>query len=150
IPSTPADAKGLLTAAIRDPDPVVFLEPKKLYRADRENVPEGDHVVPLGRSRVVREGDDVTLVAYGSMARVAEAAAEALDADGVSAHVLDLRTLRPLDVEGLLAAVRRTGRLVVVQEAARTVGFAAEVAAIVAEHALFDLHAPIERVTGYD
>jgi pyruvate dehydrogenase E1 component beta subunit len=150
IPSTPADAKGLLAAAIRDPDPVVFLEPKKLYRANREEVPEGEHVVPLGQSRVVREGDDVTLVAYGSMVKVAEAAAEALAAGGVSAHVLDLRTLRPLDVDGLLGAVRRTGRLVVVQEAPRTAGFAAEVAAVVAEHALLDLHAPIERVTGYD
>ena len=150
IPSTPADAKGLLAAAIRDPDPVVFLEPKKLYRADREDVPEGEHIVPLGQSRVVREGDDVTFVAYGSMVKVAEAAAEALAADGVSAHVLDLRTLRPLDVDGLLNAVRRTGRVVVVQEAPRTAGFAAEVAAVVAEHALLDLHAPIERVTGYD
>jgi pyruvate/2-oxoglutarate/acetoin dehydrogenase E1 component len=150
IPSTPADAKGLLAAAIRDPDPVVFLEPKKLYRADREAVPAGDHVVPLGEARVVREGEDVTLVAYGSMAKVAEAAAELLAADDVAAHVLDLRTLRPLDVDGLLAAVRRTGRLVVVQEAPRTAGFADEVAAVVAEQALLDLHAPIERVTGYD
>lgn len=150
IPSTPADAKGLLTAAIRDPDPVVFLEPKKLYRADREEVPEAEYVVPLGQSRVLREGDDVTLVAYGSMVKVAEATADALAAEDVSAHVLDLRTLRPLDVDGLLEAVRRTGRVVVVQEAPRTAGFAAEVAAVVAEHALLDLHAPIERVTGYD
>jgi pyruvate dehydrogenase E1 component beta subunit len=152
IPSTPADAKGLLTAAIRDPDPVVFLEPKKLYRADRDQVPEGEHFVPLGQARVVREGDDVTLVAYGSMVKVAEAAADALatgDAD-VSAHVLDLRTLRPLDVDGLLEAVRRTGRVVIVQEAPRTAGFAAEVAAIVAEQALLELHAPVQRVTGYD
>lgn len=150
IPSTPADAKGLLAAAVRDPDPVVFLEPKLLYRADREEVPEGDHVVPLGEARVVREGADATVVAYGAMVRVAEAAAELLEAEGVSVHVLDLRTLRPLDRPGLLAAVRRTGRLVVVQEAPRTAGFAAEVAAIAAEEAMLDLHAPIERVTGYD
>jgi pyruvate dehydrogenase E1 component beta subunit len=150
IPSTPADAKGLLAAAIRDPDPVVFLEPKKLYRADREEVPAGDHVVPLGQARVVREGGDVTLIAYGSMVKVAEAAAEALAAEGVSAHVLDLRTLRPLDVDAVLAAVRCTGRVVVVQEAPRTAGFAAEIAALIAEQALFDLHAPVERVTGYD
>jgi pyruvate dehydrogenase E1 component beta subunit len=150
VPSTPADAKGLLAAAIRDPDPVVFFEPKLLYRADREEVPEGEHLVPLGQARVVREGGDATIVAYGAMVRVAQAAAEALAADGVSAHVLDLRTLRPLDEEGLLDAVRRTGRLVVVQEAPRTAGFGAEIAAIVAERAMLDLHAPVERVTGYD
>lgn len=150
IPSTPADAKGLLAAAVRDPDPVVFLEPKLLYRADREAVPEGDHVVPLGEARVVREGGDATVVAYGAMVRVAEAAADVLAGEGVDVHVLDLRTLRPLDRPGLLAAVRRTGRLVVVQEAPRTAGFAAEVAAIAAEEAMLDLQAPIERVTGYD
>lgn len=150
IPSNPADAKGLLAAAVRDPDPVVFLEPKLLYRADREEVPDGDHVVPLGEARIVREGADATVVAYGSMVRVAEAAAERLADEGVAVHVLDLRTLRPLDRPGLLAAVRRTGRLVVVQEAPRTAGFAAEVAAIAAEEAMLDLHAPIERVTGYD
>lgn len=150
IPSTPADAKGLLAAAVRDPDPVVILEPKVLYRADREAVPEGDHVVPLGQARTVREGDDATIVAYGAMVRVAEAAAELLEREGTSVHVLDLRTLRPLDRTGLLGAIRRTGRLVVVQEAPRTAGFAAEVAAIAAEEAMLDLQAPIERVTGYD
>ncbi|ADB50617.1 alpha-ketoacid dehydrogenase subunit beta [Conexibacter woesei] len=150
IPSTPADAKGLLAAAIRDPDPVVFLEPKALYRGAREEVPAGDHVVPLGQARVVREGSDATIVAYGAMVPVAEGAAERLAEEGVSAHVLDLRSLRPLDEAGLLAAVRRTGRLVIVQEAPRTAGFAAEVAAIAAERAMLDLHAPIERVTGYD
>ena len=150
IPSTPADAKGLLAAAIRDPDPVVFLEPKKLYRGEREDVPAGEHVVPLGQARTVREGSDATIVAYGSMVPVAEAAAAALAAEGVSAHVLDLRCLRPLDEAGLLDAVRRTGRLTIVQEAPRTAGFAAEIAAIVAEKALLDLHAPVERVTGYD
>jgi pyruvate dehydrogenase E1 component beta subunit len=150
IPSTPADAKGLLAAAIRDPDPVVFFEPKALYRSARQEVPGGEHMVPLGQARVVREGEDVTIVAYGAMVRVAEAAAELLDAEGVSACVLDLRTLRPLDEDALLKAVRRTGRVVIVQEAPRTAGFAAEVAAIVAERALLDLHAPVERVTGYD
>lgn len=150
IPSTPADAKGLLAAAVRDPDPVVILEPKVLYRADREEVPEGDHVVPLGQARTVREGDDATIVAYGAMVRVAEAAAELLEREGTSVHVLDLRTLRPLDRAGMLDAIRRTGRLVVVQEAPRTAGFAAEVAAIAAEEAMLDLQAPIERVTGYD
>lgn len=150
IPSTPADAKGLLAAAIRDPDPVVFFEPKVLYRGERAAVPEGEHVVPLGHARVVREGTDATIVAYGAMVRVAEAAAAALADEGVSAHVLDLRTLRPLDETGLLEAVGRTGRVVIVQEAPRTAGFAAEIAAILAERALLDLRAPVERVTGYD
>jgi pyruvate/2-oxoglutarate/acetoin dehydrogenase E1 component len=150
IPSTPADAKGLLVAAIRDPDPVVFLEPKALYRDSREEVPEGEHVVPLGELRTEREGTDVTLIAYGAMVKVAAEAADALGAEGVSAHVIDLRTLRPLDEAGLIDAVAKTGRTVIVQEAARTVGFAAEVGALVAERALFDLHAPVERVTGYD
>jgi len=150
IPSTPADAKGLLAAAIRDPDPVVFFEPKALYRNEREQVPEGEHVVPLGQSRVVREGGDATILAYGAMVRVAQSAAEVLALDGVSTHILEVRTLRPLDEAGLLDAVKRTGRVVIVQEAPRTAGFAAELAAIVAEHAMLDLHAPPQRVTGYD
>jgi pyruvate/2-oxoglutarate/acetoin dehydrogenase E1 component len=150
IPSTPADARGLLAAAVRDPDPVVFLEPKALYRDSRGEVPEGDYLVPLGKARIEREGDDVTLIAYGAMVKVAAAAADRLADDGVSAHVIDLRTLRPLDEEGLLEAVARTGRAVIVQEAPRTVGFAAEVAALIVERCLFDLHAPVERVTGYD
>jgi pyruvate/2-oxoglutarate/acetoin dehydrogenase E1 component len=150
IPSNPADAKGLLTAAIRDPDPVVFLEPKALYRDSRAEVPSGEHVVPLGSSRVVRDGTDVTLVAYGAMVKTAEEAAERLEGEGVSALVLDLRSLRPLDEQGLFDAVARTGRVVIVQEAARTAGFAAEIAALVAERCLFDLQAPVERVTGYD
>ncbi|MDQ6840884.1 MAG: alpha-ketoacid dehydrogenase subunit beta [Actinomycetota bacterium] len=150
IPSTPADAKGLLTAAIRDPDPVVFLEPKVLYRTDRDDVPQGEHYIPLGQARIVREGTDATVIAYGAMVRVAEEAARALAAEDVSVTVLDLRTLRPLDEDALLESVRRTGRVVIVQEAPRTAGFGAEIAAIVAERALLDLHAPIERVTGYD
>ena len=150
IPSTPADAKGLLTAAIRDPDPVVFLEPKVLYRTDRDDVPQGEHYIPLGQARIVREGTDATVIAYGAMVRVAEEAAQALAAEDVSVTVLDLRTLRPLDEDALLESVRRTGRVVIVQEAPRTAGFGAEIAAIVAERALLDLHAPIERVTGYD
>jgi pyruvate/2-oxoglutarate/acetoin dehydrogenase E1 component len=153
IPSTPADAKGLLAAAIRDPDPVVVLEPKLHYRTMRGEVPEGEHVVPLGRARVARAGDDVTLVAYGAMVPVAEAAAEAL-ADGAStspsAEVLDIRTLKPLDEEALLASAAKTGRVVIVQEAPRTAGFGAELAAILAEKAILDLHAPVIRVTGYD
>jgi len=149
IPSTPADAKGLLTAAIRDPDPVVILEPKVLYRTTRGEVPDGEHIVPLGAARVAREGTDVTLVAYGAMVSVAERAAEALDGEA-SCEVLDLRTLKPLDEHALLASVRKTGRAVIVQEAPRTLGFAAEVAAVLAEKAILDLHGPVLRVTGYD
>ena len=148
IPSTPADAKGVLAAAIRDPDPVVVLEPKLHYRTLKGEVPEGEHVVPLGKARLAREGDDVTLVAYGSMIPVCEEAADALD--GVSVEVLDLRTLKPLDEDALLASAAKTGRVVIVQEAPRTCGFAAELAAILAEKAILDLRGPVLRVTGYD
>jgi pyruvate dehydrogenase E1 component beta subunit len=148
IPSTPADAKGLLAAAIRDPDPVVILEPKLHYRTTRGEVPDGEHVVPLGTARLAREGDDVSLVAYGSMVAVCEAAADALD--DVSLEVLDIRSLKPLDEEALLATAAKTGRVVIVQEAPRTCGFAAELAAILAEKAMLDLRGPVLRVTGYD
>jgi pyruvate dehydrogenase E1 component beta subunit len=147
IPSTPGDAKGLLAAAIRDPDPVVVLEPKLVYRTARGEVPEGEHVVPLGEMRVVREGSDLTIVAYGAMVRVAEQAADALDA---SVEVLDVRTLKPLDEETLLGSVAKTGRAVIVQEAPRVAGFAAELAAVLAEKAILDLRGPVLRVTGYD
>jgi pyruvate dehydrogenase E1 component beta subunit len=149
IPSNPADAKGLLAAAIRDPDPVVVFEPKLHYRTMRGEVPEGEHVVPLGEARVVREGDDVTLVAYGSMVPLCEQAADAL-ADEASVEVLDVRTLKPLDEAALLASAAKTGRVVIVQEAPRTLGYAAELAAILAEKAILDLHGPVLRVTGYD
>jgi pyruvate/2-oxoglutarate/acetoin dehydrogenase E1 component len=149
IPSTPADAKGLLAAAIRDPDPVVVLEPKLVYRTARGPVPEGEHVVPLGEARLAREGEDVTLVAYGAMVPVAERAADAL-AGEASAEVLDLRTLKPLDEATLLRSAAKTGRVVIVQEAPRTCGFAAEVAAVLAEKAILDLRGPVLRVTGYD
>jgi len=147
IPATPADAKGLLAAAIRDPDPVVILEPKLVYRTARGEVPEGEHVVPLGRARLAREGDDLTIVAYGAMVAVAERAAGALDA---SVEVLDLRSLKPLDEGALLASAAKTGRVVIVQEAPRVCGFAAELAAILAEKAIYDLQGPVVRVTGYD
>ena len=149
IPSTPADAKGLLAAAIRDPDPVVVFEPKLIYRTARGEVPEGEHVVPLGEARVAREGSDVTLVAYGAMVVVAERAADALEGEA-SCEVLDLRTLKPLDEAALLTSVAKTGRAVLVQEAPRVCGFAAEVAAVLAEKAIFDLRGPVLRVTGYD
>jgi pyruvate dehydrogenase E1 component beta subunit len=148
IPSTPADAKGILAAAIRDPDPVVVLEPKLHYRTSKGDVPNGEHVVPLGKARLAREGDDLTLVAYGSMVAVCEAAADALD--DVSVEVLDIRSLKPLDEDALLASAAKTGRVVIVQEAPRTCGFAAELAAILAEKAILDLRGPVLRVTGYD
>jgi pyruvate/2-oxoglutarate/acetoin dehydrogenase E1 component len=148
IPSTPADAKGILAAAIRDPDPVVVLEPKLHYRTMRGDVPDGEHVVPLGKARVAREGMDLTLVAYGSMVPVCETAADALE--GVSVEVLDIRTLKPLDEETLLASAAKTGRVVIVQEAPRTCGYAAELAALLAEKAILDLRGPVLRVTGYD
>jgi pyruvate/2-oxoglutarate/acetoin dehydrogenase E1 component len=149
IPSTPADAKGLLAAAIRDPDPVVVLEPKLIYRSERSEVPEGEHVVPLGRARLVREGDDVTLVAYGAMVPLCERAAEELEGEA-SVEVLDLRSLRPLDEGALLASASKTGRVVIVQEAPRPNGFAGELAAILAEKAILDLRGPVLRVTGFD
>jgi pyruvate dehydrogenase E1 component beta subunit len=147
IPSTPADAKGLLAAAIRDRDPVVVLEPKLHYRTMRGEVPEGEHVVPLGKARLAREGSDLTLVGYGAMIPVCEAAAVRIDAD---VEVLDIRTLKPLDEDALLASAAKTGRVVIVQEAPRTAGYAAELAAILAEKAILDLQGPVLRVTGYD
>lgn len=150
VPSTAADAKGLLSAAIRDPDPVVVLEPKRLYRAAQGDVPTGDWVVPLGRARVAAPGSDVTLIAYGAMVPVAlDARAELMD-EGTSAEVVDLRTLTPLDEETVLDSVRNSGRAVVIQEAPRACGFAAEVAAVLADKAIFDLRSPVVRVTGYD
>jgi pyruvate/2-oxoglutarate/acetoin dehydrogenase E1 component len=149
IPSTPADAKGLLAAAIRDPDPVLVLEPKLIYRSERSDGPEGEHVVPLGKARLAREGDDLTLVAYGAMVPLCERAADVL-ADEASVEVLDIRTLKPLDEDALLATAAKTGRVVIVQEAPRVAGFGAELAAILAEKAILDLRGPVLRVTGYD
>ena len=148
IPSTPADAKGLLAAAIRDPDPVVIFEPKLIYRSARGEVPEGDYVVPLGKARIAREGTDVTLVAYGAMVPLCERAADELE--DVSVEVLDIRSLKPLDEDALLASAAKTGRVVIVQEAPRVAGFGAELAAILAEKAMLDLRGPVLRVTGYD
>src|SRR5204862_3423573 len=149
IPATAADAKGLLAAAIRDADPVVVLEPKLHYRTARGQVPEGEHVVPLGQARLAREGGDLTLVAYGSMVALCEQAADAL-AEEASAEVLDVRTLKPLDEDALLESAAKTGRVLIVQEAPRTCGYAAELAAILAEKAILDLRGPVLRVTGYD
>ncbi|HRN18572.1 MAG TPA: alpha-ketoacid dehydrogenase subunit beta [Trueperaceae bacterium] len=150
IPSSPERAKGLLLAAIDDPDPVFFLEAIKLYRSQREAVPEGHYTHPLGRARVVREGDAVTLVCYGGMVEVCSKAAEVAAREGVELEVIDLETLVPLDEATLLESVKRTGRMVVVYEAPRSGGFGAEVVARIAEEAIYYLEAPLLRVAGWD
>lgn len=150
IPATPADAKGLLTAAIRDPNPVIFLEQKYLYRRQSGEVPEGEHLVPLGQARVARAGTDATCVAWGTMAVQALEAAEALAEEGIALEVVDLRTIVPWDQATVLASVARTGRAIVVGEAHRTAGFAAEVAATIAEAAFDRLDAPVLRLAGLD
>lgn len=149
-PSTPYDAKGLLLSAIQDPDPVLFIEPMRLYRAFREEVPDDWYEVPIGKARVSVEGTDVTIVAWGPMVPVAEQAAREAAKEDISVEVLDLRTLSPIDVESLVASVQKTGRAVVVHEAVRTGGVGGEVTALIQEHAFLSLEAPITRVTGYD
>jgi pyruvate dehydrogenase E1 component beta subunit len=149
-PATPADARGLLLEAIRDEDPVLYLEPQRLYRKGREEVPAGDVTVPFGRARLARQGTDVTLVAWSAAVELCERAADELAHHGCSAAVLDLRTLVPLDVQGLVDAVAKTGRCVVVHEAPLTAGFGAEVVATLVEEAFYDLDAPIARVASYD
>jgi 2-oxoisovalerate dehydrogenase E1 component beta subunit len=149
-PSSPVDAKGLLIAAIRDPDPVLFLEPKRVYRAAKGEVPEGDYTVPLGVAAVVRTGSDVTVLAYGAMLYEAVDAATKAAAQGVQAEVIDLRTLWPVDIDTIVESVRKTGRLVIVHEAPRTCGFGSELLSLVAERAFFHLQAPPIRVTGFD
>jgi len=150
IPSSPARAYGLLLAAIRDPDPVVFLEPKRIYRAVREEVDDDGTALPLDHVFTVRDGSDVTLLGWGAMLQVALTAANQLAEEGIEAEVLDVATLKPFDTATLLESVARTGRCVIVHEAAQTGGFGAEIAALLAEHGLLTLLAPVRRVTGYD
>lgn len=150
VPATPYDAKGLLLSAIRSPEPVIFLEPKRVYRAVRQEVPDAAYTVPIGTARVVREGSDVTLIAWGSMLHVVLQALPILEAEGISPDIVDLRTLSPMDVPSLIASVEKTGRCVVVHEAHRTAGLGAEIIAQINEHALLSLEAPVERVTGFD
>lgn len=149
-PATPADTKGLLLAAIRDEDPVLFFEHKKTYRSIRGEVPDGDYVVPIGQAEVKRAGEHVSVITYGLMLHHALEAAERVADDGISVEVLDLRTIRPLDREAILATARKTGKVLIVHEDNLTGGVGAEVAALVAEHALFDLDAPIRRLCGPD
>jgi 2-oxoisovalerate dehydrogenase E1 component subunit beta len=148
VPSTPYDARGLLRSAIRDDDPVLFFEHKKLYRSVRGEVPESDYTVPLGRAQVTRTGSQVTIVAYGLMAHYALEAAELVEAEGISAEVVDIRTLRPLDTETLMDSVRKTGKCVIVYEDNRFGGYGAEIAAMLSEEAFDYLDGPIVRVAG--
>jgi pyruvate dehydrogenase E1 component beta subunit len=150
IPSTPSEAKGLLISSIRDPDPVVFMEPKRIYRAIREEVPEGEHAIPLGKARMVQEGKDVTVVAWGAMVREVLNAAQQLKEEKIDLEIIDLRTISPIDIETIAASIRKTGRGVVVHEAPKTCGPGAEIIALINEKAFLSLQAPIERVTGFD
>ena len=150
IPSSPKRAYGLLLASIRDPDPVVFLEPKRIYRLQKQEVEDDGQALPLDTCFILREGDDVTLVTWGAMTFETLKAADELAKDGISAEVIDLATISPLDIDTILESVSKTGRLVIVHEAARNCGVGAEVAAGVAEKGIWDLEAPIVRVTGYD
>ncbi len=150
IPSTPADTKGLLTSAIRDGDPVLFFEPKRIYRHVKGEVPDGEHTVPLGKARLVREGNQVSLIAYGAMVPVCEEAADQAAAQGINCEILDLRTLVPLDWDAVLTSVSKTGRVVIVAEAPQTGNFAGEISALIAERAIEYLEAPILRVSGFD
>jgi pyruvate dehydrogenase E1 component beta subunit len=149
-PSNPRDAKGLLLAAIDDPDPVIFLEPKRIYRAIRDEVPEGDVRVPIGVAEIVREGEHVTCIAYGAMVYEALAAADEVSRDGIAVELIDLRTLSPFDLETIEASVKKTGRVVVVHEAPLTAGFGAELVASITERCFYALEAPPSRVTGFD
>ncbi|NUQ53737.1 MAG: alpha-ketoacid dehydrogenase subunit beta [Phycisphaerales bacterium] len=148
-PSTPSDAKGLLLSAIRDPDPVVFFEPKRVYRSYREQVPEGDYTIPIGQAKVVQEGSDITVITWG--ANVFQCL-EALDKlpDDVSVELIDLRTISPVDTDTIVQSVQKTGRCVVVQEAPKTCGMASELTTLIQEHCFLYLKAPVQRVTGFD
>ncbi|MGD2100623.1 MAG: alpha-ketoacid dehydrogenase subunit beta [Acidimicrobiia bacterium] len=150
VPSTPHDARGLLLAAIEDPDPVVFLEPIRLYRAVKEDIPDTYFTTEIGPIRLERPGDDITLISWGAMMRETRAAADVLAGDGVSVEVIDVRTLAPLDREGVVASAAKTGRVVIIHEAPLTGGFGGEIAATISEQALYSLDAPVRRVTGWD
>ncbi len=150
MPSSPQRAYGLLLAAIRDPDPVIFFEPKRIYRQYKEEVPDDGEALPLDVCFVLRDGSDVTLVTWGSQVKETLEAADALAKEGISAEVIDIATIKPLDFDTIHESVKKTGRCVIVHEAPRTAGFGAEIAAQLAEKAMFDLVAPVERVTGYD
>jgi pyruvate dehydrogenase E1 component beta subunit len=150
VPSTPYEAKGLLIASIRDPDPVIFMEPKKVYRSLREEVPEDEYLIPLGEARIVQEGTDITLITWGAMLQPTLQAAALMEQSGTRAEVIDLRTLSPLDSEAIVESIKRTHRAVVVHEAPASCGVGAEIVARINEKALVHLEAPVLRVTGFD
>lgn len=150
IPATPYDTKGLLTSVLRDRDPIMFLEPKKIYRTVRGEVPDEDYAIPIGKVNIAREGEDVTVFAYGAMLHVAMEAAELAASKGINVEVVDIRTLLPFDIETITSSVKKTGRVVIVHEACKTCGFGAEIVAQIAERALLHLEAPIVRVAGFD
>jgi len=150
VPSDPADAKGLLIASLRSEDPVLFLEPSRLYRAEKQEVPEASFEVPLRQARSVREGKDLTIVAWGAMIPVARKAAEKAQAEGIETEIIDLRTLSPMDRETIVGSVKKTGRALILHEAPKTCGLGAEIAALIGEQALLSLKAPVLRVTGPD
>ncbi|MFW9929852.1 MAG: alpha-ketoacid dehydrogenase subunit beta [Candidatus Thorarchaeota archaeon] len=151
IPSNPYDTKGLLTAALREQDPVLFLEPKPIYRSFKQEVPENDYIVPIGKAAIPRKGTDVTLIAYGAMIPVCLEAARICDEDhNINCEIVDLRTLMPYDLEAIEKSVKKTGRVVIVYEAPKTLGYGAEISATIAERYIEYLEAPILRVTGYD
>lgn len=149
VPATPYDAKGLLISAIRDPDPVIFMEPKKMYRAIKEDVPEESYTVPIGKAKTVQEGKDLTIFSYGAMLHTSLEAAKVVKSK-YSIEVVDLRTLSPLDIPAIEDSVKKTGRVVIVHEAPKSCGLGAEIAAIINERKLLYLEAPIQRVTGFD
>ena len=149
-PSNPYDAKGLLLSAIRDDDPILFFEPKRVYRAVKMEVPEGEYTVEIGKAKVVREGSDVTVIAWGAMLFEALSSADEVTNDGISAEVIDLRTLWPLDIDTIIESVKKTGRVVIVHEAPKSCGFGAELVSLIMEKAFVHLEAPPVRVTGWD
>ena len=149
VPSNPYDTKGLLAAAIRDPDPVIFYEPMRIYRAIKQDIPENDYIVPIGKANVVQEGDDLTLISWGAMVKTCQDAIEKLN-NKYSVELVDLRTINPYDAETIITSIKKTGRCVIVHEAIRTSGFAAELIAAINEKALLSLEAPIVRVTSPD
>lgn len=150
IPSTPYDTKGLLTSAIQDPDPVIFMEPKRIYRAFKQEVPDEEFTIPIGKAKVVKSGTDITVVAWGAMVREVQKAIKTLEEEGISVELIDLRTISPIDQTTIIESVQKTGRFLVVHEAVRSFGPGAELIALVNQHAFLSLEAPPSRLTGFD
>jgi pyruvate dehydrogenase E1 component beta subunit len=150
MPSNPVDARGLLISAMRDSDPVIFFEPKRIYRGEKREVPDGDGVVPLGQAATVRVGSDLTLVTYGAMVPLAVRTAESAAAEGIHVEIIDVRTLLPLDIDRIAESIAKTSRALILHEAPRTCGYGAELMAQIVERSFWDLDAPVERVTGFD